>query len=116
MRHLKEGKKFGRKRGQRKAFIKSLAVNLINHGKIKTTITRAKTVRQVVERLITHSKKQNVSSMRLLLKKLPKKTAYKLFHEYGPRYSTRNGGYTKITKEGKKRVGDGAKTAIIEFI
>lgn len=116
MRHLKERKKFGRIRGQRKAFLKGLAINLLSNGKIKTTETRAKEIRKSVERLITHAKKQNVSSLRFLMKHLPKKTAFKLYHDIAPLYQNRKGGYTRITKLGKRRLGDGAKTAIIELV
>ncbi len=116
MRHLKKGKKFHRTRGQRKAFLKSLAANLINQGKITTTETRAKEIRGVVERLITHGKKQNIAALRLLLKKLPKPVAFKLYHEIAPRYKERSGGYTRIIKNSKRRLGDGVKTATIEFV
>jgi large subunit ribosomal protein L17 len=116
MRHLKKVKKFGRKRNQRKAFIKSLTVNLIERGKIRTTETRAKAIRKSVERLITYGKKQNLAGLRLLLKKLPKKTAFKVYHELAPRYQSRTGGYTRVTKISKRRLGDGAKTAFIEFV
>ncbi|OGG40085.1 50S ribosomal protein L17 [Candidatus Jorgensenbacteria bacterium RIFCSPLOWO2_01_FULL_45_25b] len=116
MRHLKEGKKFGRKKGQRKAFLQGLAVNLIKHGKMTTTETRAKETRRFVERLITHGKKQNIGAMRLLLSKLPKQTVYKIYHEIAPRYKDRKGGYTRIIKHTERRVGDGSKKATIEFV
>lgn len=116
MRHLKKGKKFGRRRGQRKAFLKSLSVNLLDKGKIMTTEVRAKETKKIVERLITRAKKQNIQSLRFLMKTLPKSTAFKLYHEIAPRYKERNGGYTRIIKQGKYRVGDAAKQAIIEFV
>jgi len=78
MRHKKEGRKFGRKRGQRKAFLKSLAHNLISHEKIMTTEARATEVRKFVERLITYGKKQNLIGLRLLLKYFPKKALTKV--------------------------------------
>lgn len=116
MRHLKKGKKFGRKKGQRKAFLKSLANNLISHGRITTTEVRAKELKSFAERLITYGKRQNVAGLRILLKKLPKDSAYKLYHEVAPRYGSRHGGYTRITKIGKRRQKDGSKMAIIEFV
>ncbi|MAF79477.1 50S ribosomal protein L17 [bacterium] len=116
MRHLKKGKKFGRKRGQRKAFKKNLAVSLIRHGKITTTEARAKEVRRIVERLITHGKKQDLASLRRLMQKLPKAEAYKLHHEIAPKYKDRKGGYTRITKHTKVRQGDAAKRATIELV
>ena len=116
MKHLKKGKKFGRKKGQRAAFIKGLAANMIQREKIVTTETRAKALRPVVERMITHGKKQNLAGLRLLMRKLPKIQAYKMQHEIAPKYKERSGGYTRITKQTKRKQGDGAKMATIEFV
>lgn len=116
MRHLKKGKKFGRKTGQRKAFMKHLATNLVRHEKITTTETRAKELRSFVERLVTHGKKGGVSSVRLLLTFLPKKEAMKMREVIAPRYASRMGGYTRIIKHAAKRKGDAAQTATIEFV
>ena len=116
MRHLKKGKKFGRKTGQRKAFMKGLAANLIRHGKITTTEARAKELRSLAERLVTYAKKDEVAGLRLLLKHLPKKEAYTMLHNIAPRYKERKGGYTRIIKHAARRKGDAAKTAIIEFV
>ena len=116
MRHLKKGRKFHRKRGQRKAFLKGLAYNLINYGKIETTLARANELRPFIERLITHAKKQNLSALRFLLKKLPKESAFKLFYEIAPNYLKRKGGYTRIKKLAKHRLKDGAELASIEFV
>ncbi len=116
MRHLKKGRKFGLKRGKRKAFLKLLAYNFIKHEKINTTEARAKELRMLVERFVTYGKKQNLSGLRLLIKKLPKEMAYKMFYEVAPKYKNRNGGYTRIIKHSEKRVGDAAKTATIEFV
>ena len=116
MKHLKKGRKFGRKTGQRKAFMKILANNLVQRGRITTTEARAKELRPFVERLITFGKKQNLHGLRLLLKKLPKDTAYKMYHEIAPRYSERSGGYTRIIKQSAVRKQGGAKKAVIEFV
>jgi len=116
MKHLKKGRKFGRKRGQRKAFMKILANNLIQHEQIITTEARAKELRPFVERLVTYGKKQNLHGFRLLLEKLPKDAAYKLYHEIAPRYLNRKGGYTRVVKHTERRKQDGAKKATIEFI
>jgi len=116
MRHLKEGKKFGRKKGQRKAFMKGLAVSLVRHEKIMTTETRAKELRRLAERLITHGKKPGVASLRLIRTYLPKKEALKMKEVIAPRYVNRKGGYTRIIKQGLRRKGDAAKTATIEFV
>jgi len=116
MRHLKKGRKFHRKKGQRRAFLKGLAGNLIFKEKISTTEIRAKELKSFVERLVTLAKKQNLSSLRLLISRLNKKSAQKLFYEIAPRYTNRKGGYLKMVKSGLKRQNDGAKMAIIEFV
>ncbi len=116
MRHLKKGKKFGRKRGERKAFMKGLASNLILHRKMTTTAARAKEIRPLVERYVTHAKRQNLASLRFLLSKLPKDSVYALYHDIAPKYAGRTGGYTRITKLGKRRTNDGAEMATIEFV
>ncbi len=116
MRHLSKTKKFGLKRGPRRSFLKILAQNLIMKEKITTTEARAKAIRPVVERFVTHAKKQNIASLRLLLKKLPKKAAYKVYYEISPRYEGRKGGYTRIKKLASLRKHDAAKMATIEFV
>lgn len=116
MKHLKKGRKFGRGRGQRKAFLRILADNLVRQERIVTTEARAKELRPFIERLVTYGKKQNLHGLRLLLQKLPKDSAYKMHHEIAPRYKERSGGYTRIVKQGVRRKSDAAKKAIIEFI
>ncbi|MDI6734014.1 MAG: 50S ribosomal protein L17 [Patescibacteria group bacterium] len=116
MRHLKKGRKFGLKKGKRRSFLKILANNLIQHERVTTTEARAKEIRSVVERFITYGKKQNIASLRLLIKYLPKRAAYKVYHELAPRYKDRKGGYTTIVKLAKVRKHDGSKMAMIKFI
>jgi large subunit ribosomal protein L17 len=116
MRHQNQGKKFGRKKGQRKAFLKGLAHNLISYEKITTTEARAKEVKKMVERLISYGKKQNIAGLRLLLKYLPKKSAYKVYNELAVRYKERKGGFLRIIKISKARKNDGAKMVRIEFV
>lgn len=108
--------KFHRTKGQRHAFMKGLAHNLIMKGRIETTEMRAKAVRPVVERLVTIGKKQQLAALRLLLSRLPKISAEKLYHEVAPRYQERRGGYLRIMKLSRLRMRDGAKTAVIEFV
>ena len=115
MRHSKENRKFGLKRGQRRAFLKILEHNLIMKERMRTTEARAKEIRPMVERLVSHAKKQNLASFRLLLKKLPKVSANKIYYEIAPRYQSRSGGYLRIVKSGGSR-NDGAKLATIEFV
>ena len=116
MRHQHRGRKFGLKKGPRKAFLKGLAANLIQHGRITTTEARAKELRMVIERLVTHGKKQNVAALRLLAGRLPKRSAYKLYHDIAPRYLERKGGYTRIIKIAKPRAHDASHMARIEFV
>jgi large subunit ribosomal protein L17 len=113
-------RKFHRKRGQRIAFKKGLAANLIQKERIQTTVARAKEVRPIVERYITIAKKvdkkDKLSQLRLLFAKLPKSAAEKVFYDIAPRYKDRRGGYLRIVKTAKFRKRDGAPTAIIEFV
>ncbi len=115
MRHLKKGKKFHRRKGQRKALFKSLLNNLIVKEKIETTEAKSKEIKKMAEKLITIGKKQNLSSLRLLLSRLSKKAALKVYYELSPRYQNRNGGFTRVIKS-RTRKNDGAKMAIIEFV
>ncbi len=116
MRHLVKTKKFHREKGQRKALFKHLANNLILEGKMTTTIAKVKTIKGKVEKLITLAKKQNLASQRLLLSRLPKKSALKLFYEIAPRYTKRRGGYLRVVKSVRPRQKDGSKMATVEFV
>lgn len=116
MRHRALGKKLGLKRGPRKSFMRILANNLVSHEKIMTTETRAKELRRLVERMITYGKRQDLAGMRLLLKNLPKAAAYKVYNDIAPRYTDRNGGYTRIIKQSKLRTHDASHMAIIQFV
>ena len=116
MRHLKKGRKFGLITGRRKAFLRILMRNLIMEGRIQTTEARAKEIRPRVEKLVTLARKGNLASLRLLMKRLPNDAAYKLFHDVGPRYTDRDGGYLRIRKTVQTRKKDGAKQAVIEFV
>jgi large subunit ribosomal protein L17 len=109
-------RKFGKKRGRRILFVKNLAHNLIKTGKMETTVSRAKEIRPIVERLISVAKKQQLSALRRLLAYLPKQTAQKLYYEIAPKYKDRHGGYLRIIKEAKVRKRDGTQLAIIEFV
>ena len=117
MRHAKKDKKFPRRRlGQRRAFLRNLEGQLIENEKMETTVARAKAIRPKVEELMTLAKKQNIASLRLLLSKLPKVAAFKIYYELAKRYENRKGGYLRIVKEAKARKRDGSSMAIIEFV
>ncbi|OGY98334.1 MAG: 50S ribosomal protein L17 [Candidatus Liptonbacteria bacterium RIFCSPHIGHO2_01_FULL_57_28] len=113
----KEGRKFNRKTGQRRAFLRSLTVNVIRKERIVTTEARAREIRSLVERAVTIAKKETLAGRRLLAARLHDPVAVKkLFEDIAPRYKGRNGGYTRIIKSGAARKRDGVRTATIEFI
>ena len=109
-------RKFHRKSGDRRLFLKSLTSNLIMRGKMETTEARAKEIRPRIERLVTIAKQQKLANLRELLARLPKESAEKLFYDIAPKYKDRHGGYLRIIKEAKTRKRDSAPKAIIEFI
>lgn len=115
MRHSNVNRKFGRKRNQRKALMKSLAHNLVLKGKIRTTEAKAKELRPFVEKLITLGKKETPASKRLLVSRVGKMASDKLTGSVVSNYKTRQGGYTRITKL-VRRGSDGAPMAVIEFV
>ena len=117
MKHQKKGRKFGREKNQRRAFLKSLAVNLIMHGKIKTTLARAKELRPFAERLVTHVKTHNTPSAeyREISTFLPKEAVKVMMTKIGPAYKDRKGGYTRIIRIGQ-RVSDNSRMVFLEFV
>ncbi|MEK7586818.1 MAG: 50S ribosomal protein L17 [Patescibacteria group bacterium] len=117
MRHNNHNRKLGRESGQRRALLRSLAVGLIEHGKITTTEAKAKELRPFVEKLVTLAKKSTLAGRRLLGARLGgQETAVKtLMDSLGPRYKERAGGYTRIFKL-PPRAGSGRVESIIEFV
>jgi large subunit ribosomal protein L17 len=116
MRHRHSGRYFSRPTAHREAMLRNLAISLIEHEVIKTTLPKAKELRKVAEPLITLAKKDSVANRRLAFDRTRSKTAVgKLFSELGPRYQARPGGYTRILKCGF-RAGDSAPMAFIELV
>lgn len=115
MKHLKRGRVFGRKKNQRAALIKDLVRSLVKYEKITTTEAKAKSIKPVVEKIVTQGKNKNLATTRRLGVLLDKELAKKISEILSPRYQTRPGGYTKITKI-PPRKSDGSPMAIIEFI
>jgi large subunit ribosomal protein L17 len=115
MRHQKAGRKFKRSPSHRRMLLRNLATALLEHGKIRTTLAKAKEVQPFTEKLITLAKDGfNLNHFRRVLAVVTsKKVAFKLFHEIGPRYADRAGGYTRIYKLAKVRQGDAAPMAVI---
>jgi len=115
MNHGKSNYKFHRETKQRSALMRSLAVALVDNSKIQTTQTKAKSLKTFIEKLVTRSKINNLTNIRYLSSELGTKPAMKLIKEIGPKFSEKNGGYTRIIKL-PPRISDGSGMAIIEFI
>ncbi|MBW4621566.1 MAG: 50S ribosomal protein L17 [Cyanosarcina radialis HA8281-LM2] len=116
MRHRCRVPQLGKPADQRKALLRSLATELIRHGRITTTKVRAKAVQSEVEKMITLAKDGSLSSRRQALGYIyDKNLVHSLFENAGSRYSDRQGGYTRIARTIKRR-GDNAEMAIIELV
>ena len=116
MRHRSKTVKLKRNASQRRALLANLACNLIEHGRIKTTLGKAKALRPVAEKLVTLAKRDDLHSRRLAIAFLrQKETVQKLFSETAPASKDRQGGYCRITKLGA-RMSDSAPMAIIEWV
>ncbi|MCG8334949.1 MAG: 50S ribosomal protein L17 [Proteobacteria bacterium] len=116
MRHLKAGKRLGVTTSHRKAMMRNLVTSLLEHGEIKTTVTKAKEMRKYFDKMIGLGKRNDLHAKRQALSFIKSKEAYnKLFEEYGPLYADRNGGYTRIFRIGH-RLGDNAQMALIQMV
>ena len=117
MRHQRKTVKLGRTQGHRNALLSNLAVSLIEHGQIKTTVAKAKAVRPVIEKLVTKAKTGTLHARRMALADLRHNegAVRKLFTEIGPLNAARKGGYTRIVKLGARR-SDAAEMAIIQWV
>jgi large subunit ribosomal protein L17 len=116
MRHQRAGRKLGRDSAHRKALYANLTASLIEHGRIKTTVAKAKEVRPVAEEMITLGRRGDVPARRQALKFLRSQdVVHKLFSDVGPRFSDRPGGYSRIVKLGPRQ-GDAAEMAYLELV
>ena len=116
MRHNRAGKKLGRDSAHRKALYANLAAALIEHGRIKTTEAKAKSVKPVVEQMITLGRRGDVHARRQALAYLRSQdVVHKLFSEVGPRFADRPGGYSRIVRIGP-RPGDSAEMVYLELV
>jgi len=117
MRHRKSGRKLNRTASHRKAMFANMAVALIKHEQIVTTLPKAKELRPIVEKLVTLGKKGDLAARRRALSQLHNDTAIaqKLFDTLAERYKERNGGYARVLRAGY-RYGDNAPLAVIEFV
>ena len=117
MRHRVAGNKLGRTTSHRIAMTKNMAVSLIDHERVITTLAKAKVVKPFVEKMVTLSKKGTLSHRRQAFAELRSKSAIdKLFDVIGPRFKERTGGYCRILKRSKPRLGDNGQRAILEFV
>ncbi|MBA2442659.1 MAG: 50S ribosomal protein L17 [Rubrobacter sp.] len=116
MRHAKRGRKLGREAQHRRLMLGTMAGQVIQHGRIKTTGPKAKEVRSVVDRLVTMAKKDDLNSRRQVAKVVKDKTIVrKLFEDVAPELDDRDSGYTRILKLGP-RLGDGADQVYLELV
>ncbi|MBI4179403.1 50S ribosomal protein L17 [bacterium] len=130
MKHGRKIHKLGRPTGARRALLKSLATALFRHGRIRTTLPKARGLRPFAERLVTHAKRGTISAKRFVFRTIRDRDILaKLFDEIAPRYKDRNGGYTRIIRLGgprltekldgryaAARLGDNAPMALIELV
>ncbi len=116
MRHARHGKKLGRDSAHRKALYSNLAGALIEHGRIKTTVTKAKAVKPIAEKMITLGRRGDIHARRQAVAFLRSKdVVHKLFTEVAPRFAERPGGYARIVKLGPRQ-GDNAEMAYLELV
>ena len=116
MRHGNSGRKLNRTASHRKAMFANMSAALIKHEQIVTTLPKAKDLRPIVEKLITLGKRGDLHARRQAIAQMRDETqVQKLFATIGPRYKSRNGGYTRIVKAGF-RYGDSAPVAVIELV
>ena len=116
MRHARGYRRLNRTHEHRKALFANMAGSLIEHEQIKTTLPKAKELRPIVEKLITLAKRGDLHARRQAIAQIKDvDLVKKLFDVLGPRYKTRNGGYTRVLKAGF-RFGDNAPLAVIEFV
>ena len=109
-------RKLGRTTSQRQAMLRGLVTYLLENGQVETTVTRAKEVRSIAEKMITLGKKNTLANHRAAMAYITKESGVtNIFSEISPKYADRNGGYTQIFKVGPRK-GDGAEMAIIRLI
>src|SRR5438132_13063256 len=117
MRHLKAGRKLGRNASHRLALMRNLTRALVEHGRIITTVEKAKEARKFIEKLITLAKRGDLHARRLAMARLHDRPVIdKLFKEIAPRFKDRPGGYTRVIKRHERRLGDAGRTAFLELL
>ena len=113
---MPSNRKLGKPTDQRMAMLRGLVTDLLNYGQLKTTVTRAKEVQPLADKMVTLAKQNDLAAYRQALAFLTQEdVAKKLFDEIGPKYASRNGGYTRVVKIGPRR-GDAAEMAIVQLV
>lgn len=116
MRHRKIKGKLNRSPSHRRAMLRNMTASILEHGRIQTTLAKAKEVRKMVDYTISLAKREDLHSRRLVIRLIPNKTMVaKLFNDIAPRYKDRSGGFTRIYRLGPRR-GDAAEMAVIELV
>src|SRR5678815_784190 len=116
MRHRNSGRKLSRNTSHRRALLRNLVTDLLDHGRLMTTLPKAKEIRPLAEKMITLGKRDNLHARRQLQSYLLREAvAKKVFETIAPRFADRKGGYSRIIKRGNRK-GDGADLAIIELL
>ena len=116
MRHKKAGKQLGRDSKHRRALLRNLVTSLLEHGKIETTITKAKVIKPIAEKMISIGKRGGLHERRRALAYIKSESVVtKLFDNIAPRFLDKAGGYIKIVRT-RQRLGDSAEMAVIELI
>lgn len=116
MRHAKQGRKLGLTSAHRKAMLGNMVCSLFEHGRIRTTVTRAKEAKPLAEKMITLGKRGDLSARRQAIGRLRSKdVVHTLFADLAPRFAERQGGYTRITRIGPRN-GDAAEMAFLELV
>ena len=116
MRHQAKGRQLSRTSEHRRALMRNMATSLMLHGRIETTVAKAKELRPYAEKLITLARRGDLHARRLVAQKIRERSALsRLFTEIGPRFAARPGGYIRILKLGHRQ-GDGAEMARIELL
>jgi large subunit ribosomal protein L17 len=116
MRHACAGRQFGRNSGHRKALLRTLVRSLLKNEKIETTVAKAKEIRPLAEKMITLAKRGDLHARRQAMSFIQDDTVVRgLFADIAPRFTARNGGYTRIVPT-RQRMGDAAPMAVIELV
>ena len=109
-------RKLGKTSDQRRAMLRQQVTDFLDHGKMETTVTRAKEIKPLAEKMITLGKKNDLAAYRQAMSFITREDVWKkIFKEIAPTYKERNGGYTRIIRTGIRR-GDAAETAVIELV